>query len=126
MSRADIQALETRIAGLKELIARRKSQIGCQQHEGSFSDTSKHIAAAEQLLHDAAVDLITCRCHGGGWDPLDIVERMQAPVRVPVQLPAPAKPAITIGDATRARLSNLLADNPGNFLPRSKLQELLK
>lgn len=122
-----ITALEREIAGIQEIIARRESQVGNHQHEGTFSDTSKHIAAARVTLRQKATDLIVLRCNGGGYDPLEIIRRMSAPA-TPAQ-PAPViqpEPTLALGDATRARLQNLLNDMRGaTFIPRSKLTEIL-
>ena len=73
--RSYIACLETEIAGLQALISRRESQVGNKQHEGSFSDTAKHIEAARKTLRDKAIELIVLRCNAGIYDPVEIIQR---------------------------------------------------
>lgn len=75
-----IRSLEPRIAGLRALIARRESQQGNPQHEGAYTDTSKHIEAAKIELRTVAIDYIALKCaNGGGWDAIEVIDRMTAP-----------------------------------------------
>lgn len=73
----EIANLETRMAGLKELIARRESQQDNAPSEGVYKDPSKFLAAHRKELHDLALNLVVLKCSGNGWDPLEVIERMK-------------------------------------------------
>lgn len=61
----------------------------------------------------------------GKWSPIAIIEAMQRP-RADAPAPTPESPPPIISDATRDALTALLREHPDKFIPRSKLQEILK
>lgn len=125
-----LEELQTRIEGLSALIDRRVSQASIVDAPRAHARyTSPHIAAACKELHDLTVDFITLKIQRGDWDPVAVMNRMTsgpAPV-VAAPAPTPESPAPTVVhvDETRERLTALLGEHSGNFLPRSLLKDLI-
>jgi hypothetical protein len=80
-----LQVMDTRITGLRELIARRQAQSGavdtfekdCAGHAVRNNET--HIFAAQKELRDVALEYVRLKCVVGHWDPSEVIERMKGP-----------------------------------------------
>jgi hypothetical protein len=71
----DISALETRIAGLKAKIAQREAQQSLGVSEGQHGGRSnRFLESHRKELHDLALNYITLKCSGHGWDPIHVIE----------------------------------------------------
>ena len=128
----DLQRIQNDIARCKERIAQIESG-----RRGVISETYAHqnagrahenqLNAQRQALENFELEYVHACLAEHRWSPAAIIERMQAPA-APAGAPAqPVREIVTIreGDVTRGKLQSLLEDNPGNFVPRSKLLELL-
>ena len=125
---SDRQNLETRMTELKALIARRIEQ---QVNQRSGVDPGRLINSLKEELRNVAVEYVALRCgNGGGWEALDIIERMRVPVsqaradfeRMGIPLPTPAPVPDPIPDPIRHKLREFLATRKDRFVQRSDFQ----
>lgn len=127
---SDLQRIQNDIARAKQRIA--EMEAGTR---GIVSDGARHTdpgRAFENQLHAQRQSLarfeeeyLTAMVAEHRWSPADIIRRMQAPA-TPARAPEPIPvQTIKVGDLTRGRLQSLLEETIGNFIPRSKLSELL-
>ena len=129
---ADLQRIEASIAACRAKISGMEagwrgviSETYSHQNAGRASEAQ--LNAQRQALERFEAEFVTAMLAEHRWSPAAIIERMQAPA-APAGAPAqPVREIVTIreGDVTRGRLQSVLEDNPGNFVPRSKLLELL-
>lgn len=123
----DLARIQNDIAGCKRRIAEMEAGTRGQvpdgaRHQGAGRAFENQLHAQRQALERFELEFVQAKLDRG-WSAAEIIARMEAPVR-----PAPVREVITVrtGDETRGRLQSLLENTPGNFLPRSKIQELLQ
>lgn len=71
-SQKQLARLQSEIEGLRATIARRESQQGNAPSAGQTSNPERFIASARAQLQLLALDFVTLKCCGLGWDPLEL------------------------------------------------------
>jgi hypothetical protein len=119
MLSTELAEAETRVRGLKQKIALRQSQQTLGMSEGvAFGRSDQFITALYAELHKAAAVVVSLK-----YDPVVVIERMEAPPHV---CPTPAAPVVRppTDEDVRAALQKLFTMVPETATVKS-LKELI-
>lgn len=128
---SDLDRIQASIARCKERIGQIESgQRGVvsegYRHQDGGRAYENQLHAQRQALERFEAEFLQAMLAEHRWTARDVIERMArcAAPTAPTVEPAPVQ-IVKVGDVTRGKLQSVLEDNPGNFVPRSKLTELL-
>ena len=89
-----LEAMETRITGLRELLKRREgAAVACRKNADPYAHSQNMdsqygvLPAIRKELRDVSTQYLQLKIDTGQWDPAEVIERMSLP-RVPVDRPA--------------------------------------
>lgn len=123
----DLQRIQRDMARAKERIGQlERGERGIVSPGANHQEPGRayeaQLRAQRQALERFEAEYVQACLGEHKYSPAEIIKRMEAPAAAPEA----AQPTLTLGDATRARLSVLLEENPGPYIPRSKLKEILQ
>lgn len=124
---SDLQRITSDMKRCKERIAQmeqgERGQVPSScRHQDSGRAFERQLIAQRDALARLEMEYVQAMLAEHKWVPQVVMARMEADN----EPAAVEQPRVVLGDATRARLAVLLEENRANFIPRSKLQELLQ